>query len=255
MEENTLAQDERVFIYDKKIICPVCNKEFTAKQVKTGKARFIGTDDDLRPLYSGIDTIKYDVWFCPHCGYAAVSREFNNVTSNQIRNIRDKIGSKYTGTTMECDIYSYDIAIHRYKMALLTAMVKPDRLSESSYLCLKLSWLYRGAVEEIKKTYEGKELDKALQDKLTEYEKNQAQYMKQSYEGFSQALLKEYPPICNMDEMTLDYLMAVLALRCKDYEASQKYAYMIISSRTASAKIKEKAREHIDKLRNIKGSE
>jgi uncharacterized protein (DUF2225 family) len=245
-----------MFIYDKKIVCPVCNKEFTTKQVKTGKARFVGSEEDLRPIYTGIDTVKYDVWFCPHCGYASVAREFNNLTQNQIRNIRENISAKYTGTTNDTEIYSYDIAIHRYKMALLTTMVKPDRLSESAYLCLKLSWLYRGAAQELENGIPDEEKPSGeVQKKLSEYKKNETQYMKQAYDGFSQALLKEYPPICNMDEMTVDYLMAVLALRCDDYDASQKYAFMIISSRTASAKVKEKAREHIEKLRNIKGSE
>ena len=47
------------------------------------------------------------------------------------------------------DYYTYDIAIKRYKMALLTAMTKPARGSEQAYLCLKLAWLYRGAAEEL----------------------------------------------------------------------------------------------------------
>ena len=36
---------ETDYIFDKTIKCDVCGKEFKTKQVRTGKARFIGTDD------------------------------------------------------------------------------------------------------------------------------------------------------------------------------------------------------------------
>ena len=49
---------EADFLFDKKILCPVCNQEFKAKTVKTGKPRLLGEDSDLRPKYSGIDSIK-----------------------------------------------------------------------------------------------------------------------------------------------------------------------------------------------------
>jgi uncharacterized protein (DUF2225 family) len=38
-------KQESEYLYDKRFICDVCNREFTAKQVRTGKARFEGTDD------------------------------------------------------------------------------------------------------------------------------------------------------------------------------------------------------------------
>ena len=69
-----IEKEEGMYVYDKKIECPVCMKEFTTKIVKTGKARFKGSEMDLRPIYEGVDTIKYDVYMCPHCGYSAVSR-------------------------------------------------------------------------------------------------------------------------------------------------------------------------------------
>ena len=144
-----IEKEEGMYVYDKKIECPVCMKEFTTKIVKTGKARFKGSEMDLRPIYEGVDTIKYDVYMCPHCGYSAVSREFNNITHSQRKTLMEEIGSKYAGISGGHDeIYSYDEAVVRYKMALLTAIKKPAKLSECAYLCLKLSWLYRSMSEE-----------------------------------------------------------------------------------------------------------
>ena len=148
MENSSNKKDESTYVFDKSMNCPVCDADFKTKQVKTGKARFLGTEADLRPLYSGIDTIKYDVCLCPKCGYASTLREFNNVTPKQRALLKEMIGSKYTAMEDSADYYTYDIAIKRYKMALLTAMTKPARGSEQAYLCLKLAWLYRGAAED-----------------------------------------------------------------------------------------------------------
>ena len=130
--EDKYINEEAQYIYDKKINCPVCGKAFTTSQVKTGKARFLGSDEDLRPLYSKIDTIKYDVCMCPYCGYAAVLRDYENVSDNQIRTLRAEIGDKYNAGIIDTGVYSYDTAIRRYKMALLTATVKHAKLSEAS---------------------------------------------------------------------------------------------------------------------------
>lgn len=109
-----IEKEEGMYVYDKKIECPVCMKEFTTKIVKTGKARFKGSEMDLRPIYEGVDTIKYDVYMCPHCGYSAVSREFNNITHSQRKTLMEEIGSKYAGISGGHDeIYSYDEAVVR----------------------------------------------------------------------------------------------------------------------------------------------
>ncbi len=242
MNSKTEVKDESSYVFDKSFSCPVCDSDFKSKQVKTGKARFLGTDDDLRPRYSGIDTVKYDVCMCPHCGYASTVREFNNVTTKQRALLKEAIGDKFIVEENHEPYYSYDTAIRRYKMALLTAMTKPSRGSEQAYLCLKLSWLYSGAIEH------GQEHG-VSHEVLRTYEELREQYVNRAYKGFSEALLKEYPPICGMDEQTFNFLMAVLAHRCDDDENAQKFAYMVIGSRNATNKLKEKARMLNEQIR------
>ena len=241
-----VMQEESAYIFEKKMECPICFKEFSAKQVKTGKARFIGTDDDLRPIHSGVDTVKYDVLFCPLCGYAAVSREFTNITSRQRKNILEGIANKFVGVENPEGAYSYDDAIYRYKMAILTAMVKPSKLSEGAYLALKLSWLYRGALEELK------EQEEPNSKYLRAYSMGEAYYKKEAYNGFTKAIASEMPPICGMDENTLNYLMSVLAYQCEDFDNSQRFAYAVLGSLGASEKIKNKVRELVEKLKEFK---
>lgn len=244
--ENNNVKDESNYVFDKSMNCPICYMDFKTKQVKTGKARFLGTEEDLRPKYTGIDTIKYDVCMCPYCGYASTIREFNNVTTKQRQLLRDEIASKFVSVENNEPYYTYDTAITRYKMALLIAMTKPSRRSEQAYLCLKLAWLYRGAREELQ------ENQPECKEKADNYSELEEQYIKKAYAGFTEALLKEYPPICNMDEVTINYLLAQLAHKCDDDDTAQKFAFMVVGSRNASAKAKEKARMLIDDIRETR---
>ena len=56
-------------------------------------------------------------------------RDYENVSENQRKVLRAKIGNKYNAMMIDTGVYSYDTAIRRYKMALLTATVKPSKLS------------------------------------------------------------------------------------------------------------------------------
>ena len=102
--EGIGQKKETDYIFDKTIKCDVCGKEFKTKQVRTGKARFIGTDDILKPLYEGIDTCKYDIIMCPHCGYAASLRLFGHHTEKQRQAVRDNVSSRFTAKEPETDI-------------------------------------------------------------------------------------------------------------------------------------------------------
>ena len=132
MSDNN-QPNEAQYLFDKRVTCAICDKEFKNKVVKTGKARFLGTDEDLRPKYSNLDTIKYDVYMCPYCGYASVSREFENVTPKQRLLLKAEVCNHQFGknnVTKDIGYYNYDMAIARYKRALLIAVKKPSKISE-----------------------------------------------------------------------------------------------------------------------------
>ena len=63
--DNSEAGAEKVvletdYTFDKSYKCPVCESDFKVKSIKTGKAKLLGVDDDLRPKYQGVDSLKYD---------------------------------------------------------------------------------------------------------------------------------------------------------------------------------------------------
>lgn len=228
---------EKDLIYDKSYDCPVCDGKFSAKIVKTGKAKLIGTDQDLRAKYDGIDPIKYDVLLCPACGYAALSRYFTNITSAQAKLVKEKISQAIHMGSYQDEVYSYEQALERYKLALVNAVVKKARASEKAYICLKSAWLLRGYVESLQE--EGK-ADQKLLDALAGQEK---EYLENAYKGFSEARQSEGFPMCGMDEITIDYLLAALAVRVRKYDVAGKLIASLLTNSAANARIKDKARD------------
>lgn len=228
---------EAEILFDKTYTCPVCDKEFKSKTVRTGKIKLISADTDLRPKYQLVDSLKYDAIVCPHCGYAALSRYFNYMTSAQARFIKEQISANFKGINQEGDIYTYDEAISRHKLALLSTIVKKSKQSEKAYTCLKLAWLCRGKRESLPEDTPDKE---QVKKKL---ESDELDFLMKAYEGFLGAFSKEMFPMCGMDEHTTTYLVADLARRCGKFEESKRWLSKVLTARDAKERIKAKARE------------
>ena len=235
---------EKDFLLDKSMKCPLCDEDFKARMVKGGKAKLLGTDMDLRPKYKELDIVKYDVIMCPECGYTALSRYFPTVLSVQRQRIKEKISANFKPQREYPETISYDQAIERYKMALVNAVVKGCKASEKAYICLKASWVVRGKAQD---TVRG---DVDYEKIMAELKDDENELLHNALEGFVSARASEHFPIAGMDEMTLDYLMAVLFINEKDYNNAAKLVYDILNSKTASSRLKEKARDLKDEILN-----
>lgn len=228
---------EEDLLFDKSYTCPVCDKEFKAKTIRTGKVKLISADTDLRPKYQLVDSLKYDAIVCPHCGYSALNRFFSYMTSVQAKLIREQISANFNGLNQEGAAYSYDDAIARHKLALVNTIVKKGKTSERAYTCLKLAWLLRGKHETLPAdTPDYDNVKKALI-------KEEGECLLNAYEGFISAFAKEMFPMCGMDELTTTYLVADLARRCGKYDESNRWISRVLTSRDANERIKDKARE------------
>lgn len=228
---------EKDLIYDKAFVCPVCESTFTSKLMKSGKAKMISTDQDLRVKYDGIDAMKYDVIMCPTCGYAALLRYFTNVTETQARTIKEQISMMVCLTQYEGETYSYEQAMERYKLALASAVVKRSKTSEKAYICLRNAWLLRGFRESLLQ----KEED--CSERAAQLEEQENELLENAYKGLKEARQTESFPICGMNTITVDYLVAVLAIRFKEYDVAGKLLGSILTSPSANSRIKDKARD------------
>ncbi len=229
--------EEKDLIYDKTFTCAVCDKEFSSKIMKTGKAKLIATDIDLHYRYENIDAIKYDVVTCPKCGYSALLRYFPMTTSAQAKLIKANVYGKVKLTPISGETYTYEDMLERYKLALVCSIVKRAKDSEKAYVCLKNAWLLRGYAEELE-----------LKNELTEEQRQEMkaqelEYIQNALDGFINAIQRESFPICGMDVLTIDYLIAALAFQVgKDDIAAKKVAEILVSN-AANERVKNRARE------------
>lgn len=233
---------EETFLFDKSYECPVCYQGFKAKTVRSGKLRSLGTDRDLRPLYDQMEPLKYDVVICPHCGYAALTRFFGGLTAGQIKAIKENISANFHPVKEEKETYTYEEALYRYKLCLANTIVKHGKVSEKAYICLKAGWLLRSM---------GENLDPAVEDynkKMQEIKEQEKDFLKNALDGLITARQTENYPICGMDEVTLEYLIAVLAMEFEKYDISSRLIYNILNTPTVNNRIKDKAREVKDEL-------
>ena len=243
-EEETKQEapfDENEVLFDKSAECPVCGKGFTYRAVRTGKARPIGQDPDLRTKFEKFDPAKYDVVVCPHCGYAVLTKYFSSLPAAQVKLLREGIGGKVHGIANN-PILSYDDAIQRYQLALASSIVKRAKDSEKAYVCLKLAWIIRGKKETLPDdTPDYDEVMKQLRN-----DENEA--LRNAFDGFVNARQKESFPIAGMDEITVDYLLAVLSARFEKYDVAQKLIAGILMNKTANNRIKDRARDLKDQV-------
>jgi len=233
--------DENDVLFDKSAECPVCGKKFTFRAVRTGKARPIGQDPDLRTKYEKFDPAKYDVVVCPYCGYAVLTKYFTSLPAAQVKLLREGIGGKVHGVANN-PILSYDDAIQRYQLALASSIVKHAKDSEKAFVCLKMAWVIRGKKESIA------EDDPDYEEVMKQLRDDENEALKAAYEGFVSARQKESFPIAGMDEITIDYLLAVLSARFEKYDVAQKLIAGILLNRTANNRIKDRARDLKDQV-------
>lgn len=234
---------EDTFLLEKEVCCTVCDKKFKSKMVKNGRVKRLESDEDLRPRYQYVDILKYDVLSCPHCGYTAMNRYFEHLSSAQIKFIKEQVCANFKPTgAEETAVYDYDTAIGRYKLALFTAMVKKGKTSEKAYCCLKLAWLFRGKAESLDPN------DAATPELKKECMEQEEGFYRQAFDGFMKAVSSEMFPMCGMDQNTMDYLLAYMAAHFKEYGTASKCIANILQSSTAQSKIKERARDLKEKI-------
>lgn len=228
---------ETDYLFDKSYECPVCDSKIKARTMKAGKAKLLRADTDLRPLYENIEPIKYDVILCPNCGYAALTRYFKGLTSFQIKAIKEAISASFQPVKEEKETYTYEEAVNRYKLCLANTIVKHGKASEKAYICLKTGWLLRSM---------GESLDKSEQDyekKQAEIKEQENEFLRNALDGFLAARQAENYPMCGMDEITVEYLIAALAIGCEQFDVASRIISGILVSPSANTRMKDKARE------------
>lgn len=222
-------------VYERSINCPVCSKSFKTTSIRAGRIRFVDTELDLRPIYSGFDPIPYDVVVCKHCGYAGLNKYYLRVSEYKAKNIKAKISANYKGKTY-AKLLTYEDAVERYKLALFNSVVGNDSNGTKAYLCLKISWLYRGWRTELLETEDEDENKEVIKNLLLQ----ELTFIKNAYEGFLIAYENESFPIMSIDQGSMEYLIAELARRQGKFDESRKWLSRVIQRKTTNKRLHQK---------------
>lgn len=226
-DEEKIGQSEeekqRSLLYDMQVTCPVCDVNFKVRAVKTSASRILKKDSDSFIRYGVINPYFYDAWVCNSCGYSAMKNDFHKIRSFQIDSVKQKITSRWRGKSYP-DVYNIDIAIERYKLALLNYVVTEAKSSKKAMNCLKLAWMYR----------------------LKEDADNEITFLKQALDGFSDAYYNEDFPIYEMNKFTIMYLIGELNRRAGKPEEALVWFSKIITAPSAPQRLKDKTRDQKD---------
>jgi len=234
--------DESEAILMKKYTCPVCDYEFSSPTVKTAKIRQTGTKRNLHQTYSmNFEPLKYEPVSCPRCGYTVMAKFFAPLTSFQRKTYIENVARSYTAPDgIEDKVIGFPIALTKIKLALATSIVKKAKASEKAYICLKGYWLCESYLEEIER--DGAD-SKVTAEEKEEIRADMSEFSQSAFDGFVEARQSERYPIAGMDEVTLDYLLAVMAADKGKYDIASKMIALILQSSSANSRIKDKARD------------
>ena len=242
-EQKTVELTEKDFLLNRKVTCPICDKQFVIRSVKASKLARKEPDADLRPNHEYVDTLKYGVSACPRCGYAALNRNFEHLSATQRKWIRETITANFKPVEEpNYETYTYEYAVERYKLALVSAIAKKARLSEKAYICLNIAWLRRAQMETIPEDTPVNK--KRKQECKAEYDG----FYRQAYDGFMKVTSTETPPYNGMDANTVDYILANMAFYYKEYDVASKLVSRLLTAPGTPKRMKDKCLDLKDEI-------
>lgn len=218
--------NEELYLYDKNVTCPVCKNEFFARAVRTNGYKMKSRESDFYIKYDLINPYFYDVLLCDLCGYAAMKSDFDKLRKNQIQLIQKNISPKWNSRKYP-SVYNVDIAIQRYKLALLNYTVIGSKASKKAMNCLKIAWMYR----------------------IAEDISNERLFIEQALIGFKDTYFNEDLPVYGMNKFTIMYLIGELNRRLDNNKEALRYFGEVLISTGADRKIKDLSRDQKDLIK------
>lgn len=215
-------------LFDKQVICPVCDSHFKTKTVKSKSPRVISKDSDFFVRYSVANPYFYDVLICNSCGYAAMKSDFEKLKSHKKELVLSNVTPKWKPREYPA-ILDEKLAIERYKLALLNAVLinLPD--STKAMISLKIAWMSR----------------------LLDNNDQEIVFLKQSLEGFNNAYINEIFPIYGLQRDSLMYLLGELNRKLGNNQDALLWFSKTIISTNSSSRIKDMARIGKDLIKTM----
>lgn len=209
------------YLFNTEVECPVCHYNSSVKKIRRSALRLQSRDTDSMPIYQHINPLFYDILLCNHCGYAASVSDFSQpLSKSEVELILKNISCKWRAKEYP-SLYDADIAVERFKLALLSATVRKAQTMDIVMLCLKLGWVYR----------------------TKEDADNEVKFLNQALSGLKSVFDKGPFPVAGMDESSLAFLIGELSRRVGNHQDALDYLGRVIIDRNAKNALKERARD------------
>jgi uncharacterized protein len=220
-------------LFDRKLSCPICDKEFTSKKIRSKFIKIQGYDTDFCPIYKegAVNGLLYNIYVCPHCGYS-FSEDFSTYFPPTTKaQIEEKICKKWVPHNFGNE-RTIDDSIQTYKLSSLCASIKKERHVLVAGLYLRTAWLYR------------------LKGNHSQEKRFLLFAQKEYEESFSNDDFKG----TQMSEIRLLYLLGDISKRIGHMDKATTYFSMVIErqKKTVETHIVDLAKERWYEMRNTK---
>lgn len=218
------------FLFDKRISCPICEKDFSIYQIRRSKLKLIENRRDFRKVYEGFDESWYDIWVCPHCHYANFHYEFFKVSGLQKLNLKQTLllVDHQTGKR-EMLKKNYGQVFQDYYLALACKTVMKSSSYEMARLWLRLAWLYQDCNHN--------EMYKMAYSQARQY--------------YCDGWLNTTRSMDIGEEQKLCVLIGELYLAEKDYNNAKKYFFMGIKNKVGNKAMNIIARNRLEDVKEL----
>ncbi len=200
-------------LYDKSMDCPVCKQSFTTKKIRSRFIKVAEYDTDFCPTYTedSINALYYNIYVCPHCGYA-FSKDFSKYFAPGTQDeIKEKICSNWVPHTFS-EERTIDDAIQTYKLASYSATLKKEKHITIAGLYMRITWLYR-----MKKDKE-----------------QEIRFMKLSRREYEESFSTGDYSGTQVSEIRILYLVGELSRRIGDNQKAMKYFSSVLEKQKSA---------------------
>ena len=132
-------------LYNRSVVCPICDATFESKKVKRSAIAVERRDDDYCAYYKGVNPMYYSIFVCPSCGFSSFESEFEGVKKLSGRfkdNFRKKVTANWKGQHYEGE-RDWKQAVEVYKLALVTSNALEYKKSTVAKVFLRIGGLQR----------------------------------------------------------------------------------------------------------------
>lgn len=218
-------------LFDRKLQCPVCTKEYTSKKLRSKFVKVKSYDTDFCPTYheNAINGLFYNIYVCPHCGYAYSDDFSKYFPPATLERIQEKICSKWKPHDLGGE-RTVDDAIQTYKLASLTATLKKEKHVMIAGLYMRTAWLYR----------------------LKKNEEQEKRFLNFAIKQYSESFSKDDFKGTQVSEVRILYLLGELSKRVGNVDQAVKYLSMVIERQksTIETNLIDMARERWHEIRD-----